>query len=134
MRNHGETLNHIPVINNVPANPDLAPAAVTKKGRKTGVESRSSRAGLRFPVGHIHRLLRKGNYAKRVGSTAPVLLTSVLEYLAAEILELAGTAARDNKKRIVPRHLLMAIRNDELLNKLLGNVTIAEGSVLPKKL
>ncbi|KAI8819226.1 histone H2A.1 [Fimicolochytrium jonesii] len=95
-------------------------------------KSRSSKAGLQFPVGRIHRLLRKGNYAQRVGAGAPVYLAAVLEYLGAEILELAGNAARDNKKtRIIPRHLQLAIRNDEELNKLLGNVTIAQGGVLP---
>ncbi|KAJ3088034.1 Histone H2A type 1-J [Physocladia obscura] len=99
---------------------------------KAGSKSRSSRAGLQFPVGRIHRLLRKGNYAQRVGAGAPVYLAAVLEYLGAEILELAGNAARDNKKtRIIPRHLQLAIRNDEELNKLLGNVTIAQGGVLP---
>ncbi len=47
--------------------------------------SRSSRAGLQFPVGRIHRLLRKGNFAERVGAGAPVYLAAVLEYLAAEV-------------------------------------------------
>jgi histone H2A len=61
-----------------------------------------------------------------------VYLAAVLEYLAAEILELAGNAARDNKKqRIVPRHLQLAIRNDEELNKLLGHVVISQGGVVP---
>ena len=100
--------------------------------KKSAAKSRSSRAGLQFPVGRVHRLLRKGNYAQRVGAGAPVYLAAVLEYLAAEILELAGNAARDNKKtRIIPRHLQLAIRNDEELNKLLGAVTIAQGGVLP---
>ena len=46
--------------------------------------------------------------------------------------ELAGNAARDNKKsRIVPRHVQLAIRNDEELSKLLADVTIANGGVLP---
>ncbi|KAF5097257.1 hypothetical protein D0Z00_000268 [Geotrichum galactomycetum] len=95
-------------------------------------QSRSSKAGLTFPVGRVHSVLRKGNYAQRVGAGAPVYLAAVLEYLAAEILELAGNAARDNKKtRIIPRHLQLAIRNDEELNKLLGHVTIAQGGVLP---
>ena len=79
-------------------------------------------------MGRIHRLLRKGNYAERVGACAPVYLAAVLEYLSAEILELAGNAARDNKKtRIIPRHLQLAVRNDEELNKLLAGVTIAQG-------
>lgn len=102
------------------------------------------------PVGRIHRLLKRGNYAQRIGSGAPVYLAAVLECesthlyalsyivltsssdLAAEILELAGNAARDNKKsRIVPRHLQLAVRNDEELNKLLGSVVISQGGVLP---
>ena len=103
-----------------------------KTKAKAKAKSRSARAGLLFPVGRIHRHLRKGNYAKRVGSGAPVFLAAVMEYLTAEILELAGNAARDNKKkRIIPRHLQLAIRNDEELNKLLDGVTIAQGGVLP---
>lgn len=49
-----------------------------------------------------------------------------------QVLELAGNAARDNKKtRIVPRHIQLAVRNDEELSKLLGDVTIANGGVMP---
>ncbi|KAG1760143.1 histone-fold-containing protein [Suillus occidentalis] len=109
-----------------------------KTGSDSKAQSRSSKAGLQFPVGRIHRLLKKGNYAQRVGAGAPVYLAAVLEYLAAEILELAGNAARDNKllnhrqkQRIVPRHLQLAIRNDEELNKLLGDVIISQGGVVP---
>ncbi|KAF3773736.1 Histone H2A-6 [Nymphaea thermarum] len=94
--------------------------------------SRSSKAGLQFPVGRIARFLKAGKYAERVGAGAPVYLAAVLEYLAAEVLELAGNAARDNKKtRIVPRHIQLAVRNDEELSKLLGAVTIANGGVMP---
>lgn len=100
---------------------------------KAKAKTRSSRAGLQFPVGRIHRFLRKGNYSDRVGAGAPVYLAAVLEYLTAEILELAGNAARDNKKtRVTPRHLQLAVRNDEELNKLLSNVTISSGGVLPQ--
>jgi histone H3/H4 len=76
--------------------------------------SKSSRAGLQFPVGRVGRLLRHAHYTERVGAGAPVYLAAILEYLSAEVLELAGNAAKDNKKtRIVPRHILLAIRNDE---------------------
>merc|ERR1712159_808901 len=59
-------------------------------------------------------------------------MAAVMEYLAAEVFEFAGNAARDNKKsRIVPRHIQLVIRNDEELSKFLGTVTIASGGVLP---
>lgn len=105
-----------------------------KKAASSGKKavSRSAKAGLQFPVGRIARYIRKQRVATRIGAGAPVYLGAVLEYLAAEILELAGNAAKDNKKtRIVPRHIQLAVRNDEELNKLLGKVTIAAGGVLP---
>ena len=102
------------------------------KAKSSGSSSSASKAGLQFPVARLNRYLRKGKYASRVGVGAGVYMGAVLEYLCAEILELAGNAARDNKKtRIVPRHIQLAVRNDEELNKLLGSVTIASGGVLP---
>eukprot|EP00887_Chlorella_sp_A99_P003917 scaffold11.g3917.t1 len=101
-------------------------------GQRKKVVSRSEKAGLSFPVGRIARYLKKGRYAERIGAGAPVYLAAVLEYLSAEVLELAGNAARDNKKtRIIPRHIQLAVRNDEELSKLLAGVTLPEGGVLP---
>ena len=59
-------------------------------GRKAGGPrkksvTRSVKAGLQFPVGRIGRYLKKGRYAQRVGTGAPVYLAAVLEYLAAEV-------------------------------------------------
>ena len=94
--------------------------------------SRSSKAGIQFPVGRIARFLRQGKYSDRIASGAPIYLAAVLEYLAAEILELSGNAAKEYKKsRIVPRHILLAIKHDEELSKLIGNTTISCGGVMP---
>eukprot|EP01084_Bolivina_argentea_P196283 336506_1 len=84
------------------------------KGKAVGGKqiSRSQRAGLQFPVGRIARKMRQGGYASRIGGGAPVYLASVMEYLTAELLELAGNAAKDNKKqRITPRHIMLAVKN-----------------------
>eukprot|EP01040_Poterioochromonas_malhamensis_P010986 gene10986-11973_t len=102
------------------------------KAKDTKSSTKSFKAGLQFPVARIRRYLQKGKYASRIGTGAAVYLTAVLEYLSAEVLELAGNAARDNKKtRIIPRHIQLAVRNDEELNKLFAHVTIAQGGVIP---
>lgn len=74
---------------------ESSPASAAKPARGAGGRrggdrkksvSKSAKAGLQFPVGRIARYLKKGRYAIRYGSGAPVYLAAVLEYLAAEVI------------------------------------------------
>jgi histone H2A len=77
----------------------------------------SKRAGLVFPITRTRNILLKKPF--RVGQGAPVYFAAVLEYICAEILELAGNSARDSKrKRITVRDLFLVVENDEELSKL----------------
>ncbi|XP_069123211.1 core histone macro-H2A.1-like isoform X2 [Argopecten irradians] len=101
--------------------------------KKKKATSKSAKAGVLFPVARMRRYLKNMTHHYRIGAGAPVYMAAVIEYLTAEILELAGNAARDNKKsRVTPRHILLAVANDEELNQLLKHVTIANGGVLPR--
>ena len=95
-------------------------------------QSRSKRAGLSFAVSRVHRQMRRVSTKQLLGKASPVYLAAVLEYLTAEVLELAGNAARDNKRaRINPRHIMMAVSNDTELELLLKGVTIPSGGIMP---
>ncbi|BFZ03876.1 hypothetical protein BsWGS_06915 [Bradybaena similaris] len=101
--------------------------------KKQKMLSRSARAGVLFPVARVLRYLRRDTHHFRIGAGSPVYTAAVIEYLVAEILELAGNAAKEFKRgRITPRHILLAISNDDELHELLKNVTIAQGGVVPK--
>lgn len=111
------------------------PNKVKSKKAKSKPISRSLRAGITFPVGRFQRLLKKGKYAERISSCAPVYLASVLEYLTADILDLASSASQqDSKKsnRITPRNLQLGIQNDSEMSKLLSGVIISQGGVVPQ--
>jgi histone H2A len=110
---------------------EVASQVKDKKNKKAPI-SRSIKAGLQFPVGRIHRHLKQRVHgSSRVGATSAVYVAAILEYLCAEVLELAGNASKDLKvKRITPRHLQLAIRGDEELDRLIKG-TIAGGGVIP---
>lgn len=94
--------------------------------------SKSKHAGLVMPVLRFHKTLKKNNYAKNIRVHASIYVTAVIEYLCAEILEVSGeTAVNLKKKRITPRHICLATRQDQELSELLKNVVFPEGGVIP---
>ncbi|EOD34127.1 hypothetical protein EMIHUDRAFT_59242, partial [Emiliania huxleyi CCMP1516] len=98
-----------------------------------GAESSFSRAaGLQYSVELVGSLLTK-QANRTVSASAATYMAAVLEYLTAEVLELGGKAARDNKKsRISPRHIYLACSLDEELNRMLlgSSAAIAGGGEL----
>ena len=106
------------------------PVGKKQKKEKT---SKAAKAGLTLSVSRTSKIFYP--YVQglniRKGVSAAIFLAGALEYLAAEILQLAGNAARDSKKvSIKPRHLVLAINNDEELNVLFRK-TVLQGGVIP---
>lgn len=121
----------------MPPHDDAPKNATPKKAKTSGVGGRprvtkAQKAHLIFPVSRIHRMLKAGRYAPRASDCAAVYLAAVLEYLVAEVIELAWIFAKQgNKKRISPRHIVLAVRSDDHINQLVQNTIISSGGVLP---
>ncbi|CAO2624308.1 Histone H2A-Bbd type 1 [Lemmus lemmus] len=77
--------------------------------------SRSTKAQLHFPVGRTERYLQEGNFCQLLSASAPVFLAAVLEYLTADVLDLAAKEAQaSRRKRITPEHVTWAVANKHL--------------------
>ena len=110
-------------------------------------KSISQIANLQFPVDRIARYMKDKGYANTIGEFAPVYLTAILEYLTAEMIELAGQEAKDenkqqkkqagddtknNKIRINPQHIVMAVKKDDELSIILRNTTFSMATHVKK--
>ena len=88
------------------------------------------RSGLQAPVSHLRNTLKLIH--KRVSKTAGVYLGAVIEYMAAEILELAGNAAKSCKVRTVgTRHIMLAVSGDEELSRMYKGYMWLQSGVIP---
>uniref|UniRef100_A0A8C9FAY4 Histone H2A n=1 Tax=Pavo cristatus TaxID=9049 RepID=A0A8C9FAY4_PAVCR len=84
-------------------------------------KSRSSRAGLLFPVSRIERQLRRGQFAERFGASAPVYLAAVLQWVTHKAMDMAGKISKKNNQQCIsPCHLQMSVKNSSVLKHLLG--------------
>ncbi|XP_071462161.1 histone H2A-Bbd type 1-like [Marmota flaviventris] len=74
---------------------------------------------LRFPVTCVDRLLRQGHYAQHLSFFTPIFLAGVLEYLTANILDLAAQKAESNRRaHITPDHVKKVLEKNPQLCRL----------------
>lgn len=101
---------------------------MASRGKTTNAptsRTRSARAGITFPVARVHTQLKEVNPSKRISADSAVYTAAILEYISAEILELAGSQAmKNNRRRIMPKHIGAAVKADAELNSLLKDVYI----------
>jgi len=92
----------------------------------------STKAGVVFPVARVENGIRARQPCYRVSPRAAVFLAAVLEYVTAELLELAGNTARCcRRRRVTPSDVLLASREDvELLALLRG--AVIPGACVPQ--
>lgn len=114
----------------------LGTKAVTRciSSTKTLQFSYTKSANLVFSVKHVFLYLQNKSLLKRctIDVQAAVYLTGVLEYIAAEIMELSGNAAKqEGAKIIVPRHVMLAICTDDELNCLFSGTIYVSSGVVP---
>ena len=112
------------------------------KDRKKPNTDNHQRFGLVFAPSRCSRYMRERRLSKGNSPSSGIFMAGVLEYLSSELLELAGACCLEHKKKqIAPKHIQMAIRNDDELAKLMAHMVISDGGfkshiesfLMPKK-
>ena len=87
------------------------------------IDANDEETKCKFSVGKIAKFCKQGRFCDRIGAGTPIYVAAVLEYLTAEIVELAdhhlkqeNNGKEKKKSRITPRHIMLAIRSDPELN------------------
>lgn len=84
-------------------------------------QTRSSRAGLIFPVNKIQKRL---NFKYKTTLGAAIYMAAVCQYIATELVEICGDAAQKKQSRLIRRkHIKSALRQDAEMLILTGNIT-----------
>ncbi|KAI5189118.1 histone H2A [Nematocida minor] len=105
----------------------------TGKGKKDPASAKkaSNSSKVVFKPAQLHRILRDQT-KMRVSHKAIVAIAALLEYILGEIIEAAKLICdEENKRKIVSKHISLAIRKDEELNNLGRHWLIKEGGVCP---
>merc|ERR1711862_1084787 len=109
-----------------------SPSKSKRSMQNGGKQKTAMVCGIEFPPTRCTRLIRKIAPTDRVSANAGVALAAALEYLCAEIVEAAGDVAKETGfKRIKPRHITLAVKNDDHMNAVFGNAHMHSGGVIP---
>tara|TARA_B110000285_G_C14759939_1_gene439086 strand:+ start:154 stop:522 length:369 start_codon:yes stop_codon:yes gene_type:complete len=101
------------------------------KGKGQTSVSGQTRAGLIFAPARCQRAIKQGRYSERYGKSAGVFMAGVLEYLTAEVLDLAHVEMQSMKNgSIQPKHINLAFRRDQELGMLMQHATFTTSSVI----
>ena len=105
------------------------------------IDNSKNHSSQKFSVGKIAKYCKHGRFVDRVGAGAPVYISAVLEYITAELIELAEhqlkkeqTGGKKNKERITPRHIMLAIRGDPELSQFFGKANFCQAGVVPQQI
>jgi len=105
----------------------------SKDEEKGVVKSKQARSGLVLSVSRVSKFFKK--YKTRLTSGSSVYLTSVVEYILAEVLAVSANVAKDHGKNVVnSRHLMLGIKGDAELSSLSKSLCfdIVDGGVMPR--